>query len=470
MDTLLDVFFEETKELLEQAEIHLIGLEKLYSAEELNGLFRCIHSIKGSSATLDFREISTLSHKLEDILNYAREGKIELDSEVLACCFAAVDEIVTLFNLRRESYGEEINQTAIQRSQDVLILMDNIGSRINGYTNEKALKLEKEHIYKLEIENNIPKEYSNTYFVRVTLNTSDIMQSVTRFMIINAMSEIGKIMYSNPSLEFMTTSESSKLIDKYECIFNTEVDIEMLYNSIDFVNVKKISVTNITDEYLSKFEMNLSQEEVKSLLEVLSCFLELRTGFTEIRYSYEEKLRIVKLSEKNKKLLEIKNLNVEIQTLIKEIRAFLKLLLSAITIDSKDSLSILEDLYNLHICLTERIYETFKNKLIFKYIKLNSEGVKVERLSELSDKLNRTIFKYVAIDISKVKILETDELKKLIQLHKSFAEEGIKLYIINGGHYRKRLYNIIESIAVIEDIKQYIKELEAVTGNDFILK
>ena len=53
------VFFEEAGENLDQLEQILLGLD-LGSAngEELNGIFRCAHSIKGGAATFGFSDVT----------------------------------------------------------------------------------------------------------------------------------------------------------------------------------------------------------------------------------------------------------------------------------------------------------------------------------------------------------------------------------------------------------------------------
>ncbi|KZL92344.1 Hpt domain-containing protein [Clostridium magnum] len=471
MSNLLDVFFEETGELLEKAEEHLVEIEKSYSDEGLNGLFRCIHSIKGSSATLDFREIATLSHKLEDILNYVRDGKLEFDKEILDISFRVVDEIIVLFNLHRESYGEEIDEATTEKLEGIKILLDNIISRITSNGDREVVTLEKENSNRIYGEKITLEEGANSYFIRIMLDTEDLMQSITRFIIVNTMNEIGKVVYSNPPMRFMLSSESSSLIEKYECIFNTELDAEMVYNKIDVPYVKRISIVNIRDEYLEKLEFRLSSEEVDLLIGVLTCFYRLKNYFTQKQNYIEEKREITDLYGEVKKVLNLTGIDMRIHTFIKEIGIFLSLLLSDVILPNANNfIKLSNNVDSLYLSMIERLYQVFKNKLIFKYVELNADGRNIERFEDLVNRIPRNIFKYVAVDISKIKILEYDELKKLIEVYKRFNEEGIVLYLINGGSHRKRLYNIIESINIIADIKQYSNESEAVLYNDFILK
>ena len=56
------IFFEEAGENLDQMERILLDLDlTAANDEELNGIFRCAHSIKGGSATFGFSDVAELN-------------------------------------------------------------------------------------------------------------------------------------------------------------------------------------------------------------------------------------------------------------------------------------------------------------------------------------------------------------------------------------------------------------------------
>ena len=71
------IFFEEAGENLDQMEQILLDLD-LESAqdEELNGIFRCAHSIKGGAATFGFADVAELTHHMESLLDKLRRHEI----------------------------------------------------------------------------------------------------------------------------------------------------------------------------------------------------------------------------------------------------------------------------------------------------------------------------------------------------------------------------------------------------------
>ena len=70
------IFFEEAQEHLAGTESILLRLDTdAPSADDLNAIFRAVHSIKGSAAMLGFEEIAGLTHVFENLLDLLRKGE-----------------------------------------------------------------------------------------------------------------------------------------------------------------------------------------------------------------------------------------------------------------------------------------------------------------------------------------------------------------------------------------------------------
>lgn len=70
-----EVFFEECIEGLAVMESGLLNLDAgAADVEEINTIFRAAHSIKGGSATFDFKEIALFTHVMETLLDEMRSG------------------------------------------------------------------------------------------------------------------------------------------------------------------------------------------------------------------------------------------------------------------------------------------------------------------------------------------------------------------------------------------------------------
>ncbi len=74
-DSMLEVYLYENIQLLEKFESLLLQCDKeeSFSPENVAEIFRLLHTIKGSSAMMNFDNIANLSHAMEDLFGYLRE-------------------------------------------------------------------------------------------------------------------------------------------------------------------------------------------------------------------------------------------------------------------------------------------------------------------------------------------------------------------------------------------------------------
>ncbi len=90
-----DVFLYETRQFLEQLEQMALTSEDNgeFAADDVNEIFRAMHTIKGSAAMMSLTEISQLAHAVEDIFFYIRElhpAKVDV-SAITDIVLTAVD-------------------------------------------------------------------------------------------------------------------------------------------------------------------------------------------------------------------------------------------------------------------------------------------------------------------------------------------------------------------------------------------
>ncbi|MBB6023073.1 two-component system chemotaxis sensor kinase CheA [Paenibacillus sp. JGP012] len=103
-----DIFIEELNDQLERMDQSLLALEQSPSAELIQTLFRSAHTIKGSASTMDFRELSDLTHEVEFALEWVRSEKPEMTAELIDTLFRSVDAMKMLRDqyVRGEPYTD----------------------------------------------------------------------------------------------------------------------------------------------------------------------------------------------------------------------------------------------------------------------------------------------------------------------------------------------------------------------------
>ncbi len=85
-------FITETMEYLSNAELSLLSLETAPDDRgSIDELFRAFHNIKGIAGFLKFRDISSIAHKTESLLDSARNGRISITGIYSDLCFDSID-------------------------------------------------------------------------------------------------------------------------------------------------------------------------------------------------------------------------------------------------------------------------------------------------------------------------------------------------------------------------------------------
>lgn len=78
MESMLEVYLFETNGLLTHLDEILLRCEQAssFDSDSIDEIFRIMHTIKGSSAMMQFNSIATITHKMEDLFYYVRENGI----------------------------------------------------------------------------------------------------------------------------------------------------------------------------------------------------------------------------------------------------------------------------------------------------------------------------------------------------------------------------------------------------------
>ena len=88
---ILEFFQPEAEEHLQIVSDCLLSLEANHSPEEINKLFRAIHTVKGSAAQVGLKRLGGIAHRVEDLIGRLREGELEPTAQVIDLCLESVD-------------------------------------------------------------------------------------------------------------------------------------------------------------------------------------------------------------------------------------------------------------------------------------------------------------------------------------------------------------------------------------------
>lgn len=108
MQEILEDFLIEAFEMIEQLDQDLIELEhNPNDLDLLNRIFRVAHTIKGSSSFLNFDILTSLTHNMEDVLNKARRGELQITPDVMDVVLESIDMMKGLLNAIRDTGSDK---------------------------------------------------------------------------------------------------------------------------------------------------------------------------------------------------------------------------------------------------------------------------------------------------------------------------------------------------------------------------
>ncbi|NLG53490.1 MAG: chemotaxis protein CheA [Clostridiales bacterium] len=181
-EPLLELFAYETNQLLELIEGILLKSEqnKTMSGDEINEVFRAMHSIKGSATMMEFKNIAACAHAAEDLFDFIRNKPDTDISLVFDCLFAAVDfmksetekamknmmpdgDEIGLVNAIREIHSELKSKTG--KDTDAPVVRSYLGGK-----KAEAGRDEKKYVAKVFFEEDCQMENVRAFSLVYTLN------------------------------------------------------------------------------------------------------------------------------------------------------------------------------------------------------------------------------------------------------------------------------------------------------------
>ena len=110
MDEIIREFLTESLEGLDQLDTKFVTLEQNPDDRDtLAGIFRTVHTIKGTCGFLGFSRLEKLTHAGENLLSLLRDGKLSFNQEIATALLAMLDAVRTILGEveRTETDGEE---------------------------------------------------------------------------------------------------------------------------------------------------------------------------------------------------------------------------------------------------------------------------------------------------------------------------------------------------------------------------
>ncbi len=462
---LLNVYFDDSSEFLQKAEESLVRLEKIYTEDDINQLFRSAHSLKSSSAAVGFDEVALLTHKLEDLFDCIRKEQLLIDKNIINISFVAFDIVSNVLEIKRNSMDSELPDSIIESmskiEEDINLLII-----IEPVVDHKKIESQSINFDKSSKDN-----WINSFIIVVAFDKECIeMVPLRRLMLLNAINEIGEIVYSEPKIEKINNLSSEIEEVNYQFIIKTDKSESELHNLLDVGDIEFIEIINVSTDFVISNQNKITSSNVKLIMKCFESITKLSERlFIKAETEIGEELideEFFKLIQ-NEYITSINNMQIDRKSkksikVHEDVLNFFNFLGICVEYKIKASNNINMLIQKMYIHINKEIFSLFQNKYIFKIIKLKEKS-HFENIIYLLEQTDRNVFKYFLIDISDIEILEAEEIKISLEILNKQAD-GLKICLINKGIYRRRIYTIFDSIAFDKKIVMFYSEIEAIIG------
>ncbi len=266
MENMLDMYLFETNSLLEQLDEVLLDAEKAdtFTTDNVNEIFRIMHTIKGSSAMMEFSSLMTIAHRIEDLFFFIRENTIdsideEHKRELFDLMFFSTDM------LRAEVEKLENNEPLTSNVDSFVEKVNSFLNKISNKTDDTTTSDDKKAENDEKTENsavNLPEDGSGA-FLKVTFDEGCGMENLRAFMLVTAVKDIYEnLTFYPPDVE--TNPETSSIIIEKGFLlgFDTKETLDAALNTVQSSgNVQSYEV--LMPPHVEKKEKEVATKEKK---------------------------------------------------------------------------------------------------------------------------------------------------------------------------------------------------------------
>lgn len=257
----LEIFIDETKEHLQSLNEHVLILEsEPENIDTVNEIFRAAHSLKGMAGTMGFKRMQRLTHDMENVFSEIRNGKLNVDADMVDIVFKCLDAI--------EGYLLNIIESADEGVEDneELIELLNAALENNSYSNdgdaEEAEPVMEEKpapgsadrkkylsIPIADYEKNAMAEAKannmHVYATTVYIQESCLLKAARAFLVFKGLENKGEIIKSVPSVQDIED-------EKFEFDFSMFIISE---KSVDEIKKAIENVSEIEEAVIEEFDL-----------------------------------------------------------------------------------------------------------------------------------------------------------------------------------------------------------------------
>ncbi|MBK1810475.1 chemotaxis protein CheA [Clostridium sp. YIM B02505] len=262
-ESMIELYLFETSQLMEQLEQLVIYSERnsTYSKNDINEIFRIMHTIKGSSAMMLYDDISRVAHAIEDLFYFIREEKNgNIDFDMLSnIVLDGVDFIkVELEKVKNGDTADGLANELIEKVENFLYIL-----KQDGCSPKNEQQKSKDQNIQAKIEEKVIINLSGKNKFKAILNFEEgcEMEDFRASMVIDDLKQITEEYHTVPE-NIDENPDASAIIREqgFTVIFTTDNCYDEMKNFfMKTILLKSLELTQINNEI--EQDNNFGKEE-----------------------------------------------------------------------------------------------------------------------------------------------------------------------------------------------------------------
>ena len=298
---MLDMFIFETEQGLENLENICLDSKDVgeFDEDNVNEIFRIMHTIKGASAVMMYQNIATLSHKLEDVFYFIRENHPESvpHAELVDDVLEVSDFITSELEKIKDGLESDGDSSELISTLDVFLkkIQKKTGSATQpaAPVEERPLQ-EKPRFYIAPVASDASKFYN----IYITYLKDTEMANIRAYMAVNSLKGIAEDIIFSPS-DIISNPDSANVVLEFgfKIALQTTEDAQRIMELINSsAGIENVEINECTSDDFLEFCVE-AETPSSSAGEVLMAPIEQPT----IRVESQKPQNIVLDSEEEKK-------------------------------------------------------------------------------------------------------------------------------------------------------------------------
>ncbi|MDN2453734.1 chemotaxis protein CheA [Lactobacillus sp. UCMA15818] len=232
-----NLFFEESDDNLQKLNDDVLELEsEPQNIDLVNEIFRAAHTLKGMSATMGYDVMTKLTHKMENLFDFFKSGKLKVTSEYISLIFECLDKLSQLVEDLRND--QELSEDQISELLKKLI---DVEKSVNGTTTEEVHNttskseelttgLNNSEDADIDVVKKARSQGYNAFAVAIRIDKESMLKGPRAFLIIEHLEQEGDVIYTEPTADLL---ENGEFDTDFKLIYLTKSTKEQVEANID---------------------------------------------------------------------------------------------------------------------------------------------------------------------------------------------------------------------------------------------